>query len=146
MKWNWGTGIVIGMLCFMSFIMFMVVKMSTDAKYEHDLVAEDYYGKELRYQQEIDAEKNLNLFEGKITTKKINEGWQITFPENTDNLKGKVTFYRPSNKKLDFTVPIQTENRKMVIPKKNLIEGRWNITIEMEYQGKDVMYKQEILY
>ena len=62
MKFNWGTGLAIGMFCFIGFIMFMVIKMSTDDKYEYDLVVEDYYGKELRFQQEIDAEKNLKLF------------------------------------------------------------------------------------
>ncbi|WP_417886588.1 FixH family protein [Zunongwangia sp.] len=146
MKWNWGTGIVVGMLCFMSFIMFMIVRMSTEKKFDHDLVTEDYYGKELHFQQEIEAEKNLKLFSGEIKTQRIPEGWEIVFPDGADNIKGEITFYRPSNKKLDFTIPLKIVDRKMIVPKENLVEGRWNIILEMKYKGKDVLYKQEILY
>ena len=51
MKINWGTGLVIGMVLFIAFIMFMVITMMTDKKYSHDLVTEDYYQKEIVYQQ-----------------------------------------------------------------------------------------------
>ena len=60
MKINWGTGIVIGMTLFIGFIMYMVITMMTDKNYDHDLVTEAYYAKDLAYQQEIDAEKNAN--------------------------------------------------------------------------------------
>ena len=48
MKINWGTAIVIAFVCFISFIMYFVISMSTDKKYDHDLVVEDYYGQELQ--------------------------------------------------------------------------------------------------
>ncbi|MCK5400025.1 MAG: FixH family protein, partial [Flavobacteriaceae bacterium] len=50
MKMNWGTGIVIAFIGFIAFIMFFVITMSTNKKYEHDLVTEDYYKEELEYQ------------------------------------------------------------------------------------------------
>ena len=56
MKWNWGKGIVVGMISFMAFILYMVITMSTDKKYSHDLVTEEYYAKVMKYQTEIDAE------------------------------------------------------------------------------------------
>ena len=34
--------------------------MSTNKKYSHDLVTEDYYAKEMAYQNEIDAESNTH--------------------------------------------------------------------------------------
>ena len=40
MKWNWGTGVVIVMAAFICFIMYFVIKMSTDTNYTHDLVTE----------------------------------------------------------------------------------------------------------
>lgn len=58
-KFNWGTGLAIGMILFVSFILFLVTTMLTSAKYEHDLVTEDYYAAELHYQNDIDAEQNL---------------------------------------------------------------------------------------
>ncbi|SFC34406.1 FixH protein [Zunongwangia mangrovi] len=146
MKFNWGTGLVIGMGCFIGFIMFFVIKMSTDEKYEHDLVVEDYYGKELHFQQEIDAEKNLNLFSEEITGNKTNEGYELVFPETQGKIEGKVNLYRPSNKKLDFTLPLELTEGKIVIPEAQLIDGRWDISVEMTYQGKEVLFKKSITY
>ena len=58
MKINWGTGIVLAFIGFISFILFFVVRMSMDNKANHDLVTENYYKAELGYQNEIDAENN----------------------------------------------------------------------------------------
>ncbi|MEM7380960.1 MAG: cytochrome C oxidase Cbb3, partial [Bacteroidota bacterium] len=41
MKINWGTGIVIAFVCFISFIIFFVVRSHTDNRADHDLVTED---------------------------------------------------------------------------------------------------------
>lgn len=148
MKINWGTGLVIGMLLFMSFILFFVVKMSTDKKYKHDLVTEEYYKKEMAYQEEIDAEKNFQVFASNLTGQRTKEGWSIQFPEEMEpsDLKGTVFLYRPSNKQLDFDFPIVLSGSNLLIPDKRLLDGRWNITIEMEYKGEKHLYKKSIVY
>ena len=120
--------------------------MSTDKKYKHDLVVEDYYGKELHFQQEIDAEKNLSLFSEEITGKKTTKGYELTFPKTKGAINGTVSLYRPSNKKLDFTIPLKLSEGKIVIPKEQLIDGRWDISVEMTYQGKEVLFKKSITY
>mgnify|MGYP000509856137 FL=1 len=58
MKINWGTGIVIVIAAFISFIMYFVITMSTNNKYSYDLVTDNYYQQELQYQKQIEAEKN----------------------------------------------------------------------------------------
>lgn len=148
MKINWGTGLVIGMLLFMSFILFFVYKMSTDEKYKHDLVTEEYYKKEMAYQEEIDAETNFQVFASTITGQRTKEGWNMQFPKELDpsDLKGTVFLYRPSNKQLDFDFPIVLSGSNLLIPDKRLLDGRWNITIEMEYQGEKYLYKKSIVY
>jgi nitrogen fixation protein FixH len=148
MKWNWGTGIVIVMACFISFILYFVIRMSTEEAYSHDLVTEEYYAKEMVYQQEIDAETNTNNLNTKIGSKKQKEGWMLTFPDELDPTKinGKVFLYRPSNQILDFEIPLELSSPDLLIPDKNLIDGRWNITIDWTYEGKSFMYKEEIVY
>ena len=54
MKLNWGTGIVIAFVGFISFIMYFVITMNTDKALDHDLVTEDYYKEELEFQNDID--------------------------------------------------------------------------------------------
>ncbi|MDN3593705.1 FixH family protein [Zunongwangia endophytica] len=146
MKFNWGTGLVIGMCCFVSFILFFVIKMSTDTKYEYDLVVEDYYGKELHFQQEIDAEKNLNLFSEAITGNKTTDGYTLYFPQTSEEIEGNIHLYRPSNKKLDFTIPLKLNEGKIVIPDDQLVAGRWDISVEMTYQEKEILFKKSITY
>ncbi|MCW9038171.1 FixH family protein [Altibacter sp.] len=148
MKINWGTGLAIGMVLFIGFIMFMVITMSTDDRYDYDLVTEEYYKKELAYQQEIDAESNLKDFSKAILGRKVAEGWQLTFPEEIDvtKLQGKVFLYRPSNKQLDFDLPIEVSGYNLLIPDERLLDGRWNITMALRYNDKDYLYKAEITY
>ncbi len=57
MKFNWGTGIVLAFIGFIGFIMYFIVSMHTDTKYDHDLVTEDYYKQELEFQNDIDKQK-----------------------------------------------------------------------------------------
>jgi len=59
-KINWGTGIVIAMVLFMAFILQYVYRVSVYEKYDHHLVADDYYKDELNYQKQIDKESNAN--------------------------------------------------------------------------------------
>lgn len=148
MKFNWGTGIVLAFIGFISFIMYFIVTMNIDDKYNHDLVTEDYYAEELAYQNDIDKLKNSKNLEENITYKKTNEGLMILFPNNIDfkNITGKVFLYRPSNKQLDFDTAISLSNPYLLIPDNRLVDGRWNIKIDWQYKGKKYLFKESINY
>lgn len=148
MKVNWGTGIVVALALFMSFILYLVITMTTDKAYNHDMVVEEYYKEELAYQEEIDAEENSNALSEKIISKKVVNGWLITFPKEIqdDKIKGTVFLYRPSNKQLDFDFPIVLSGSNLLIPDESLLDGRWNITVDWEYGGKSYLYKESITY
>ncbi|KAA1247378.1 FixH family protein [Aquimarina sp. RZ0] len=148
MKINWGTAIVLVFIGFISFILFFVIKMNTDKKYEHDLVTEDYYKKELAFQKEINAEKNAKALKNRLTIRKIEEGLCIVFPENKGNTKisGNIYLYRPSNKKLDFEIPITLVDSKITIPNNQLVKGRWNIIIDWECENIPYLFKEPFTY
>ena len=148
MKFNWGTGIVLAFIGFISFIMYFVISMNTNNKYDHDLVTEDYYKQELEFQNEINKETNANNLANNITSTKTEEGIIITFPEDLliNSISGKVFLYRPSNKQFDFEMPISLSNQNLLIPDKRLLDGRWNIKVDWQYKGKKYLYKKEINY
>jgi nitrogen fixation protein FixH len=148
MKINWGTGIAIGIALFIAFIMYFVIRMSTDSQFEHDLVVEEYYEKDLAYQTEIDAEENLKLLSSAISSTKTEQGWELEFPKEmaSGQALGTVFLYRPSNKQLDFQLPLKLTGTKLLIPGDRLLEGRWNITIEWEQEGTAFLYRDEIVY
>ncbi|MBA6313465.1 FixH family protein [Cellulophaga baltica] len=148
MKINWGTGVVIAFVCFISFILFFVIRMNMDDKANHDLVTEEYYQEEIGYQKEIDAVKNANHNSKKISLQKTAEGLEISFPENLNNkeIKGTVSLYRPSNKHLDFDFPISLSDSHLLVPDKRLLEGRWDIKISWKYQNEEYLHKEKITY
>ncbi len=147
MKINWGTGIVLAFIFFISFILFFVVRMSMDDRANHDLVTEEYYEAELAYQKEIDAENNANNLTSKLKIKKTSEGLLIEFPEDVPKkLEGTVSLYRPSNKHLDFDLPLSLSNSHLLIPDKRLLDGRWDIKIWWKHQEKEYLHKESITY
>jgi len=149
MKINWGTGIVIGMLLFISFILYFVVTMLSSSDFDHDLVVEDYYKAELHYQQEIDAEENALALKEQIQLERNGSELKLKFPNNMNinEIKGNVNFYRPSNKQLDFSIPFtEIEEQHFIIPERQLIKGRWNIKISWQQNDKEFLFKKEILY
>ena len=148
MKFNWGTGIVIAIVAFMGFILYMVITMSTDKKFSYDLVTEKYYQQELGFQDEINAEKNALELKEKVTVKRTEKGLKIEFPKefSPEEIKGKVFLYRPSNKQLDFEIPISISNTYLLVPEKRLLDGRWNIKIAFKYKNKAYLINKEIQY
>ena len=139
MKINWGTGIVIAFICFITFILFFVIKMNTSDKYSHDLVTEEYYKQELAYQQQINEQKNAVLLGEELSIDIKNQMISITFPESEDldKLTGNVEFYRPSDKSQDFKIPIQLKyGRQFFIPTHTLKEGRWDLTLQWTLNDK----------
>ncbi len=148
MKINWGTGIVIAFISFIAFIMYFIISMNTNTKYKHDLVTEDYYKEELQYQNEIDKLNNAKTLNENISYNKTKEGIIIQFPKDFDLTKitGKMFLYRPSNKQLDFETPISLSKTYLLIPDKRLVDGRWDIKIDWQYNGKNYLYKKSIIY
>ena len=148
MKINWGTGIVITIVAFISFIMFMVVKMMSNKAYDHDFVTEKYYQKELLYQDNIYAMNNVKNLKNSIKTEKTINGLKIYFPSdfNPKEIKGKVFLYRPSNKALDFEMKISLTNTFLLVPEESLLGGRWNIDVNFIYKNEPYLYHQKIMY
>ena len=148
MKINWGTGIVLAFIGFISFILYFVITMNVDEKFTNELVVEDYYGEELKYQDDIDKLTNANNLSENITYRKSAEGLIIQFPDNIDfeKITGHMFLYRPSNKQLDFDTAISLSKSHLLIPDKRLVDGRWNIKIDWQYNNQYYLYKESINY
>ncbi|WP_298509004.1 FixH family protein [uncultured Kordia sp.] len=148
MKINWGTGIVIAFIAFISFIMYFIVNMNVQSKYDHDLVTDSYYEEELQYQSSIDKQRNAQKLTENIRLTHTNSGIQIKFPSAFDiqKIKGNVFLYRPSNKQFDFEIPISLSHHTLLIPDNRLLDGRWNIQVDWSYNNTDYLFKEEINY
>jgi hypothetical protein len=146
MKMNWGTGIVIAFALFITFILSYVYKVQSNAKYDHELVVEDYYKKEALVQGDIEKQENANALTNKVVIENTPEGINIQFPSDFDysKINGKMSCYRPSSQKLDFEIPISLSSPHLLIPKSNLAGGLWDISIAWNYDGVAYLNKNSI--
>ena len=146
MKINWGTGIVIAFAIFISFILYFVFSVQSNSKYDNELVYEEYYKQDAKFGAEMVRIQNAqDLVQKPVITNDAN-GISIVFPEVyiPKNIKGEVSFYRPSNKKFDFSIPISLSGSSQNVPKKKLLGGRWDINMEWQYDGKQYLTKETI--
>jgi hypothetical protein len=147
MKINWGTGIVIAFALFMSFILFFVFTVQSNSKYDNELVVEEYYKHDAKFGEEMQRIQNAQNLEKKPIIKVNSEEVTIVFPTAFEPkyITGKVSLYRPSDKKLDFEIPISLSSPTLLIPKKSLVGGRWDINMEWQYNGTSYLTK-EVIY
>jgi hypothetical protein len=147
MKNNWGTYIVIAFALFISFIMYFVIKVQSDSKYDNDLVVEEYYKHDAHFQDEMKRIQNAHDLKIKPIITVGGKGVSIVFPKEftPKDIKGSVALYRASNKKFDFNLPISfTDSASIFVPKSKFIAGEWNVNMEWQYKGKSYLTKEEI--
>jgi nitrogen fixation protein FixH len=143
---NWGTSIVIAFVLFASFISYFIIKVQTESKYDNDLVVEEYYKHDAKFGDEMIRKQNAADLEIKPIIHNDAAGISVVFPNQfiPKNIQGKVSLYRPSNKKLDFEIPISLSNSSLLIPKSNLVGGRWDINMEWQYEGKSYLTEETV--
>ena len=130
----------------MCFILYFVIKVQSNSKYDNELVVEEYYKKDAHFETEMVQLQNAHDLAQQPQISTNAQGILVVFPKQFDpaNLNGIVSLYRPSNKKLDFEMPISTSSSTLLIPKKSLVGGRWDINMEWEYSGKTYLTKETI--
>jgi nitrogen fixation protein FixH len=143
---NWGTGIVIAIAMFMTFILYFVIKVQSNSKYDNELVVEEYYKHDAKFSDEMARVQNAHDLTQKPMFTKTSQGVTVMFPAVfvPNKIKGKVSLYRPSMKNLDFEIPISMSNPTLLIPKSKLVGGRWDINMEWQYDGKEYLSKETI--
>lgn len=136
---NWGKGIAIALALFMGFIIYLgVTLMSQDVNLE----TEDYYLREMAYDEEIKAIQNANNGK-KIKVKYEDEQIVVVIPSDEDYEDVLIEFNRPNNEKMDKEFKMEG-TKTMVISYDMLQKGKYNLTITYLSDGKPCLQKEEI--
>lgn len=138
---NWGKGIIIFMASFMTFILWMVFTLMSK---NTDLESEDYYKKEIAYEQEIQAQRNANDAKEKVKISENKEFIILQFPvkEKIDTVS--VEFFKPNDKKGDQLFA-EVGTKTMMVDKKKLQKGVYLINIHYQIENKKFLQKEEIM-
>jgi hypothetical protein len=135
-KTNWGTGIAIVIVLFLVFTIAQVLVIHNYVDY--DLVEEEYYAAEIKYQTQIEKIKRAKNLDEPLNIKINNETIEFTFPSifNSTSILGNIFFYKPSDDLLDKNVPIKLDDKNyMAFSTKDLASGLWKIKVDWEVEG-----------
>lgn len=146
LKWNWGMGIVSAFVLFMGFILYFVIRVQTNADYNNELVAANYYQREAGVQSELEQQQAAAALVQPVRISSQREGLIIAFPSDwtPQDIQGTVSLYRPSSQRMDFSQSIHLTQSHLLIPKRQLAGGRWDIALQWTYQGKAYLQKESL--
>lgn len=144
MKISWGIIVMLGFSLFAAGIIAMVaVSMTKNV----DLVSDNYYEKGIKYQDQIDMNKNSAEFSDKIKTELKDSGLLIEYSGDLlkGNFSGEIKFYRSSDAKKDFKVNIETDEKGIqLIPVMNLDKGLWKVQFSFKKDNKNYFLEKSI--
>jgi len=144
MKISWGIIIIAVFVFFAGGIGIMVgVSMSKNS----DLVTENYYETQLKHQDKIYMMKRTNQLKDKVNLNIENEMLTIKYPDDfvSENISGKIYFYRAMDKKKDFTVDIHKDRKSIQeISTVKMDKGHWKIQIQWNASSKEYFYESDI--
>jgi nitrogen fixation protein FixH len=135
MKFSWGQGIFLVMT---AFAVMMATFMYRAYHAQEDLVAENYYEQEIRYQQQIDKLDNVSKLGGKPGLDVIGDELVISFPTavHGSRITGELYLQRPSDARFDDRIPFTVENgEELRVPVGERMKGLY--TANMEWSAGD---------
>ena len=147
MKLNWGTSIAIFYIAFAATMVGFVIHSKS---YDNSLVTEDYYAKDLAYQQQYDKMSNSQGLAIDLAIGKVADGVQFIFPlapsgKNEQQPSGEILFYRASDKSKDFALKVAPDsNGLQLVPTDQLVPGRWTVKVDWQEGGKE-FYKEQVV-
>lgn len=126
---NWGKGLVLAYAAFIS-VVFIMISISISKNV--DLVTEDYYDKEIKYQEEIDRINNTNILKEQVIFNIDEPTVKIIFPVKSPQsvISGEILFYRPSESRKDFSITISADNSgSQSIDISGISKGLWKVKV-----------------
>lgn len=144
-KISWGIKIAV---LYTSFVGLIIIMVFLSLRQKIDLVSEDYYNKELLYQNKIDELKNAGALSSEITHSFSSSTLDLQFPEEfkTQKTAGEILFFKPSDASKDFKTNLElNENAQQSIEMNKLSKGMYKMQISWKDDKKTYFSEQTIV-
>lgn len=141
---NWGHKITVVFIIFVLGISYLVYRTSLETQ---DLVTTNYYEKELKYQDRIDAIELASNLSAPVTAASENGIVFINFPKefNDKIISSNIQLYCPFNAKNDEDFKLEITNGKAAFKIKSRQEGIYTLKIDWSSEGKNY-YSEKSIY
>lgn len=144
MKISWGTGLAVVIITFLIVTIGTVLYIMT---IDVNLVAENYYEQEIKYQEQIDKIERTNKLPAQVNVTVDKNLVSVVFPTIFDykQLEGEILLFRPSNKDFDIEISIKIDSTyTQTIKHPKLFKGLWKAKIN--WNIKDSLYYNEEIF
>ncbi len=147
-KFTWGHGVVIALLSFMAFILSMLFLFPNGQK-NSEMVTDNYYEEELKYQDVIDAKKRADDLQEKPVYSQDKNGIKINFPKDYDNSNTTVKFVlnRTDDQNLDIKKAVQLDaGKSFLIPAQVLKIGNYTLRLSWTKDKTDYRMDYDVIW
>ena len=145
MKLSWGYIITSGYLVFVTGIVFLVYKASSQ---KFDLVTKDYYEQELKYQDVIDESANTAKLSAPLVVERSGEQLQVAFPAEMKDKRKTIDFYLyyPADAKKDLRLTIETKDNELLQPLPSAMRGQYQLKLSWEIEGVKYYFEKKLFF
>ena len=141
---NWGHKIIIVYGVFVGGMILLAYKSS---RQNTELVTDDYYAKELVYQQRIDQSKRTALLSAPVQVLINDRALSIHFPKDfaAKKISGNLTVYCPSNEKKDIHQQFSVTDSEVNVTLPANYKGLHYIKLTWETEGVNYYFEQKVI-
>jgi hypothetical protein len=124
----------------------MLTLVITCFSHKSELESKDYYVKELKFQEQINATKNSDQLPEPITFKVMDRAVQIHLPKEliSGKLSGTIVFMRPSDSSRDKTILLATDEEGIQMIDPGFLKGVYRMQIALKSAGKNY-FKEAVI-
>lgn len=138
---DWGKGILLTIIVFVGFILTLVI-ISVRQDDIH-LVTENYYEKELKYQDQIDRETSAAGLDREVLV--FDSQAKSMVLDLPVGAKGNLKLFRPSDERLDQELLLDiSQEGKTTVPLEKLKAGYWKVQLTWTENGVDFYQEKQI--
>lgn len=141
---NWGWKLAIGSGLFMTMIIYFVVQSFNN---KTELVSDNYYEEELKFQEQIDATQNAKELGEDIIVTQDNGQIIISYPgeiELGDAQSGTLHFYNVAQGHKDITIPCDFSVHHQILAQDKFAKGRYIVKANIQANAKPYYFEKNL--
>jgi nitrogen fixation protein FixH len=139
--------IPIGLIAFFAVFISFIIGFSVFATRQRmDLVANDYYDQEIKFQQHVDRLNHTLPIKSEVTIDYDSTNHMVTIAPPTEQkaVSGSVQFYRPSDAGQDRHYPLGADGGQR-IDTSELTKGLWKVRVQWTNETREYFFEKPIV-
>lgn len=134
---------------FVVFVSCVIAFIAWSVRHNMDLVRQDYYEQEIRYQDQIERLKRTQPLNAEVNVayELARQRITITLPAaHAAQARGRIHFYRPSDAKLDRDFPLSVgADGSQTLDARSLHAGHYKVRVEWTSGGQEFFFDRSIV-